>query len=165
MKDIFSQYKKTVKPVDNHEKDFKLIEDQLVQNTVNGPESLDAIARWYCKKYKAIYNCNPLDYNFFNTKRVIGDLASYFQCSKWEMCKKINKWFTSYHELGFSQNEYCERTLTVSMLRKTWVLDKMDKGLGPNDTVKSYHITDNSGRIINQGSNKRVQLDLSETEF
>ncbi len=142
MKAIFSGVKN--KKTDN--KSYEFIQRALDRGDITGTCDLSHIAKWLEEKYKKTYNVNMIGYNFYNCRKVIQSLASRYSKTNWQICTYINKWFTTFHTLGYDKVAY-DSTLTMGVLKTSWVVD----GLYNNRVAPKQNTRNKSYKVHSQG--------------
>ncbi len=115
-------------------KSYEFIQKALDRDDSLGTCNVSHIAKWFEQKYKNTYGKEMLGYNFYNCRKVVQELASRYSKTNWQICTYINKWFTTFHSLGYDKVAY-DSTLTLGVLKTGWVVD----GLYNNNTARNFN--------------------------
>lgn len=152
--------KSLFQPVKNQPKkdtSFDFVESRLNNSSLSPTNDVSTISKWFKSKYENKYGKPMLGYNFFNCRNTIQLLSRKYECSNWEVCCLINRWFTSFHGLEYDKVA-SDNTLTLSVLKTDWIIDGMKDNRRPNESKRnaSYKTHGQSRRLSgeNVGPNK-----------
>lgn len=135
MSSIFSKCK-NVNKVDPSKRTFEFIESRLNDSSLVPTNDVTAISNWFKVKYEEVYNRPMIGYNFYNCRITIQNLAKNLECTNWEVCCNINKWFKTFHSLGYDKVA-SDNTLTLSILKTSWVVEGLKNNRGPNSNSRN----------------------------
>ncbi len=115
------------------DRSYQFIQKAMDRRDISGTCDLSHLAKWLKHKYKYTYNKEMLGYNFYNCRKVIQALANRYSKTNWQICTYINKWFLTFHTLGYDKVAY-DNTLTLAVLKTDWIVD----GLFNNELCRKY---------------------------
>jgi hypothetical protein len=137
--------------------DFAGIERRLRDSNPQPINNLTLLSNWIKFKYETIYSKPMIGYNRFHAINTIKKLSEFYSISYWEVIQLIDKWFTSYHTLGYDTK--CGNELTLSTLNTQWIVEslKSDKPLTTNRSNSYTRVGSGGGRTTDriQSSGKK----------
>lgn len=155
MKSLFSGVKNQ-KKVD---KSYDFISKALAENKKSCTNDVTHISKWFKAKYENTYNKPMLGYNFYNCRNTIKLLGQKYSLSNWEVCVLINKWFKTFHSLGYDRVAG-DDSLTLSILKTDWIVNGLFSNSRPNDNKRnaSYNVHSQSRRLSQSKSPNKPNI-------
>ena len=135
MNDLFKNVKNTEKK-DNFLVAYDFIEKRLTNPLITPTNDVTCIARWLKIKYERVYNRPMIGYNFYNCRLTLQTLANNLKVNNWEICVLINKWFKTFHQLGYDKVGN-DNTLTLSILKTGWIVQGLKNNVGPKGNSRN----------------------------
>ena len=99
--------------------------------------SIDSLVRWFGIHYEWVTGKPCIDYNRWNALDTFRKVLSTLPISEQALGYYLSKWIFTYDELGFG--EYLNEPLSLSVLKRAWILDALFHDTPLSKSKKSYY--------------------------
>lgn len=89
--------------------------------------SIQEMSYFFSNQYRIVYGVECIDYNIHNCRSTLEKLAKAYRWSEVETLANVAEWFLTYPALA--KQLRTESTLTLSVLKKAWITDKLIEGV------------------------------------
>ena len=102
------------------EQDYFIVVDALQGKKVE--PTLKQVGAFFAQQYRFIFNCDCIDYNWFNFQNTMKRLKDYAECKSWiEVALFIYSSFEQCLDRTFSKEEL----ITLSTFKRSWLVDEL----------------------------------------
>lgn len=160
LSDLFKNVKGTNKK-DSFMEAYNFIEKRLKDSSLMPTTDVTCISRWLKIKYEKVYNRPMIGYNFYNCRITLQTLSRSLNVDNWALCQLVNKWFKTFHSLGYDKVGN-DNTLTLSILKTSWIVEGLRNNRGPKSNSRNASYKNHGQGRREAGPNKN---EICNTSF